>query len=307
MDFNLNNKGEIKEKKSIYEKENIFHIIKDGWDILSSEFDIIVNNVKSFNDSLDENRKKNFKLIISSLEKFKDNFKNVIFNISLTIGNTSSISPSKTKNEENLNLSVKNSYDNIYNEFLEIESLTKNIIQNQEKLEKNRYKHFEKIENKLQGYLDEINKFDYEKINQNYNIFDSSDDLDINEKINLILQKSNEVEKYNPLEFNYIDSGIDNINDEKEICEEYQVERIVLGYPRNMDDSEGFRCEDTLEFKKLLEKRVTIPIELMDERLTTVYADEILEESGVAKKNRKKVIDQIAAAIILQDYLDNRS
>ena len=227
MDFNLNNKGEIKEKKSIYEKENIFHIIKDGWDILSSEFDIIVNNVKSFNDSLDENRKKNFKLIISSLEKFKDNFKNVIFNISLTIGNTSSISPSKTKNEENLNLSVKNSYDNIYNEFLEIESLTKNIIQNQEKLEKNRYKHFEKIENKLQGYLDEINKFDYEKINQNYNIFDSSDDLDINEKINLILQKSNEVEKYNPLEFNYIDSGIDNINDEKEICEEYYSENSL--------------------------------------------------------------------------------
>ncbi|CBK74477.1 conserved hypothetical protein TIGR00250 [Butyrivibrio fibrisolvens 16/4] len=92
----------------------------------------------------------------------------------------------------------------------------------------------------------------------------------------------------------------------KEICEEYQVEKIILGYPRNMDDSEGFRCEDTLEFKKLLEKRVDIPIELVDERLTTVYADEILEESGVAKKDRKKVIDQIAAAIILQDYLDNK-
>ena len=92
----------------------------------------------------------------------------------------------------------------------------------------------------------------------------------------------------------------------KEICEEYQVEKIILGYPRNMDDSEGFRCEDTLEFKKRLEKRVDIPIELVDERLTTVYADEILEESGVAKKDRKKVIDQIAAAIILQDYLDNK-
>ncbi len=91
----------------------------------------------------------------------------------------------------------------------------------------------------------------------------------------------------------------------KDICDEYQVEKIVLGYPRNMDDSEGFRCQDTLEFKKLLEKRVTIPLELVDERLTTVYADEILEESGVAKKDRKKVIDQIAAAIILQDYLDN--
>lgn len=93
----------------------------------------------------------------------------------------------------------------------------------------------------------------------------------------------------------------------KEICDEYEVERIILGYPRNMDDSEGFRCEDTLKFKALLEKRVDIPIELVDERLTTVYADEILEESGVARKDRKKFIDQIAAAIILQDYLDNRS
>jgi len=92
----------------------------------------------------------------------------------------------------------------------------------------------------------------------------------------------------------------------KEICEEYDVELIVLGYPRNMDDTEGFRCEDTLKFKGLLEKRVDIPIVLLDERLTTVYADEILEESGVAKKDRKKVIDQIAAAIILQDYLDNK-
>ena len=91
----------------------------------------------------------------------------------------------------------------------------------------------------------------------------------------------------------------------KEICEEYQVDKIILGYPRNMDDTEGFRCQDTLEFKKLLEKRVDIPIELVDERLTTVYADEILEESGVAKSERKKYIDQIAAAIILQDYLDN--
>ena len=91
----------------------------------------------------------------------------------------------------------------------------------------------------------------------------------------------------------------------KELCDTYEVERIVLGYPRNMDDSEGFRCEDTLKFKSLLEKRVDIPIVLVDERLTTVYADEILAESNVAKKDRKKYIDQIAAAIILQDYLDN--
>ena len=225
MDSILSKKGEIKDNKSkYYEKENIFQIIKEGWDVLSSEFDIIVNNVKSFNDLLDENKKKNFKTIISSLEKFKDNFKNVIFNISLTIGNTSTNSPSKSKNDENLNLSVKNSYDNIYNEFLELESLTKNMIQNQSKLEKNRTKQFENIEKKLQGYLEEINNFDYEKINQNYNVFDSSDDLDINEKINLILQKNCEVEKYNPLEYNFIDSGLDNTGEEKENFEEYESE-----------------------------------------------------------------------------------
>ena len=218
----MNNKGEIKDKKSkYYEKDNIFHIIKDGWDVLSSEFDIIVNNAKSFNDTLDENRKKNFKSIIASLEKFKDDFKNVIFNISLTIGNTTSNSPSKEKNEENVNLSVKNSYDNIYNEFLSIETLTKNMIQNQDKLEKNRNKHFENIEKKLQGYLEEINNFDYEKINENLNIFDTSDDLDINEKINLILQKNCDVEKYNPFDFNYIESGVDNLGEEKELYEEY--------------------------------------------------------------------------------------
>ena len=120
-----------------------------------------------------------------------------------------------------MNLSVKNSYDNIYNEFLSIETLTKNMIQNQDKLEKNRNKHFENIEKKLQGYLEEINNFDYEKINENLNIFDTSDDLDINEKINLILQKNCDVEKYNPFDFNYIESGVDNYGEEKELYEEY--------------------------------------------------------------------------------------
>ena len=98
------------------------------------------------------------------------------------------------------------------------------MIQNQDKLEKNRINHFENIEKKLQGYLEEINNFDYEKINENYDLFDSSNDLDINEKINLILQKNNEVEKYNINEFNYMDSGIDYTGEEKEIYEDYDSE-----------------------------------------------------------------------------------
>lgn len=90
----------------------------------------------------------------------------------------------------------------------------------------------------------------------------------------------------------------------EELIAEYGVERIVLGYPMNMDGSAGFRCEETLEFKEMLERRTGLPIELEDERLTTVAAEDILIESGVRREDRKSVIDKIAACIILQQYLD---
>ena len=91
----------------------------------------------------------------------------------------------------------------------------------------------------------------------------------------------------------------------KEICEEYKVSKIVLGYPINMDDSEGFRCDDTILFKSQVENRTQLPVVLWNEQLTTVAADEISAESGIPKSERKKYIDQIAAAIILQEYLDS--
>ena len=90
------------------------------------------------------------------------------------------------------------------------------------------------------------------------------------------------------------------------LIEEYQIESIVLGYPKNMDDSIGERAKKTEEFKAMLERRTGLPVILQDERLTTIAADEILEESGVSKKERKKVIDKIAATIILQDFMSNR-
>ena len=71
-----------------------------------------------------------------------------------------------------------------------------------------------------------------------------------------------------------------------------------------MDGSMSERAEKTLEFKELLEKRTGLKVILRDERLTTVAADEILEESGVSPRERKKYIDSIAAGIILQDYLN---
>ncbi|MCR5235561.1 MAG: Holliday junction resolvase RuvX [Lachnospiraceae bacterium] len=90
----------------------------------------------------------------------------------------------------------------------------------------------------------------------------------------------------------------------EEICREYGVEKIVLGYPRNMDDTEGFRCEKTREFKEVLERRTGLPVILEDERLTTVEADEIMKESGIRRENRKDYVDEIAAMIILQGYLE---
>lgn len=90
----------------------------------------------------------------------------------------------------------------------------------------------------------------------------------------------------------------------EELVREYEITSIILGYPKNMDDSVGERGKKTREFRELLKRRTGLSVILWDERLTTVEADEILRESGVAKDQRKKVIDKVAAGIILQSYLD---
>lgn len=91
----------------------------------------------------------------------------------------------------------------------------------------------------------------------------------------------------------------------QELAGEYQVGEIVLGFPKNMDNTEGERCEKTLEFKEMLERRCGLPVILWDERLTTVAAERSLMEGGVRRENRKKHLDRIAAALILQGYLDS--
>ncbi len=88
------------------------------------------------------------------------------------------------------------------------------------------------------------------------------------------------------------------------IIDEQNVDRIVLGFPKNMNNTEGERAEATRAFMDDLERRTGLPVILMDERLTTVEADRILEETGVAKSGRKEHIDKMAAAIILQSFLD---
>lgn len=88
---------------------------------------------------------------------------------------------------------------------------------------------------------------------------------------------------------------------------QYEIERIVLGYPKNMNNTLGERAVKTEEIKSALEKRTGLPVVLWDERLTTVAASRVLIESGVRREHRKESVDQIAAAMILQGYLDSLS
>ena len=90
----------------------------------------------------------------------------------------------------------------------------------------------------------------------------------------------------------------------EELISEYQVERIVLGYPKNMNNTVGERAVKSLEFKEKLEKRTGLPVVMWDERLTTAEAERTLMETGVRRENRKQFLDQMAAVLILQGYLD---
>lgn len=85
---------------------------------------------------------------------------------------------------------------------------------------------------------------------------------------------------------------------------EYGVERIVLGFPKHMNNDIGERAEKALEFRDMLARRTGLEVVMWDERLTTVSAERTLMESGVRREKRKKHIDQIAAVFILQGYLD---
>lgn len=89
------------------------------------------------------------------------------------------------------------------------------------------------------------------------------------------------------------------------LVQEYQVTEIVLGYPKNMNNTVGERAEKSLAFKEMLERRTGLPVVMWDERLTTVAANRTLIEGGVRRENRKDYVDMIAAVYILQGYLDS--
>lgn len=99
---------------------------------------------------------------------------------------------------------------------------------------------------------------------------------------------------------------IDNLNDIKKIIDKYEVEKIILGLPKNMNGSLGKQAKKAISFAEKLKKTFQLPVELEDERLTTNKAEKLLIEDDRSRKKRKKVIDKMSAVIILQSFLDRR-
>lgn len=91
------------------------------------------------------------------------------------------------------------------------------------------------------------------------------------------------------------------------LIQEYEVEQIVLGFPKNMNNTVGDRAEKSLELKAMLERRTGLPVLMWDERLTTVEANRTMMETGIRRENRGKYVDALAAVLILQGYLDSLS
>jgi putative Holliday junction resolvase len=103
----------------------------------------------------------------------------------------------------------------------------------------------------------------------------------------------------------FSDSAYDEIDNELiRIVKEYKVGKIILGFPKNMNNTIGERAETTIAFKEKIENLLNIEVILQDERLSTVSAHNYLIEADMSRKKRKKVVDKMAANIILQTYLD---
>jgi len=92
-----------------------------------------------------------------------------------------------------------------------------------------------------------------------------------------------------------------------QIAGENQVERVVIGFPRNMNGTVGFKAQEIQKFGQMLEQTLKLPVEYWDERLSTVSAEKVLIAADVSRKKRKGVIDMLAAVNILQNYLDRQA
>lgn len=111
---------------------------------------------------------------------------------------------------------------------------------------------------------------------------------------------------YTTLRFNE-DNNLDTLDELKKIIEDNNITTLVLGLPKNMNNTLGPRALITLEYKEKLEQELNIEVILYDERLTSVISNNVLIDADISRKKRKKKVDGMAAVIILQGYLDRRN
>lgn len=124
--------------------------------------------------------------------------------------------------------------------------------------------------------------------------------LSLSDKTNTIATPYETIH-FNENEYAIVLKSLEKIVKEKEITD------FVLGLPKNMNNSLGFASERSLEFKKILEEYFSLPVHLVDERLSTVEAEKILLSSDKSRKKRKKVIDNVASSLILETFLKGRN
>lgn len=103
------------------------------------------------------------------------------------------------------------------------------------------------------------------------------------------------------------DNNLDTLDELKKIIEDNNITALVLGLPKNMNNTLGPRALITLEYKEKLEQELNIEVILYDERLTSVISNNVLIDADISRKKRKKKVDGMAAVIILQGYLDRRN
>ncbi len=102
------------------------------------------------------------------------------------------------------------------------------------------------------------------------------------------------------------EQGVFRIDRIAELVKEYEVGKVVVGFPKNMNNTVGPRGEASISYAKMIEEDLNLPTVLWDERLSTMAAERLLLEADVSRKKRKKVIDKMAAVMILQGYLDSQ-
>jgi putative Holliday junction resolvase len=99
-------------------------------------------------------------------------------------------------------------------------------------------------------------------------------------------------------------SAEEDLRELAEIVRQFEIEKIVFGLPKNMDGTPGRQAEFTLKWMKIVSDKIQVPVVAYDERLSTVGASKVLLEADLSRRKRKKVIDKVAAVLILQGYLD---